>query len=171
MKDQFQAKYLSKLITLATGVMGMTADASFPQAMTHTHDDQKASERALQFYIGWFMHPIYSKNGNYPKIMIDRIGQLSNQQGFTKSRLPSFSTDEIKMIHKTSDFFGINSYTSVLVTTNDDKSNPAKHRVPSFYHDMGVIEKQDESWPKSGSAWLRVSSKAVFFLFIPKIPL
>lgn len=103
------------------------------------------------------MHPIYSKFGNYPKIMIDRIGELSRQQGFTKSRLPSFSPEEVKMIHKTSDFFGINSYTSVLVTTNDDKSNRGKHAIPSFYHDMGTVETQDDSWPKSGSVWLRVS--------------
>lgn len=104
------------------------------------------------------MHPIFSKKGNYPKIMIDRIGELSKQQGFTKSRLPSFSPNEVKMVQKTSDFFGINSYTSVLVTKNDDKANPAKHPIPSFYHDMGTIETQDDSWPKSGSVWLRVSS-------------
>jgi beta-glucosidase/6-phospho-beta-glucosidase/beta-galactosidase len=106
--------------------MGITADTSFPEPLTHTHDDRKASERALQFYVGWFMNPIYGKYGNYPKIMIDRIDELSREQGFTKSRLPKFTEEEIKMIHKTSDFFGINSYTSILVTTNDDDKNPAK---------------------------------------------
>lgn len=141
--------------------MGITGDTSYPQPLTHTDDDRKASERALQFYVGWFMHPIYSKQGNYPKIMIDRIGELSRQQGFTKSRLPAFTVDEIKAIHKTSDFFGINSYTSIQVTTNDDIANPAKHPVPSFYHDMGTIETQDESWPRSGSVWLRVSFSCV----------
>lgn len=136
--------------------MGITGDTSFPQPLTHTHEDQKASERALQFYVGWFMHPIYGKHGNYPKIMMDRIGELSQRQGFSKSRLPEFTPDEIKMIHKTSDFFGINSYTTVQVTTNDDESNPANHPVPSFHHDMGTIETQDESWPKTASVWLRV---------------
>lgn len=138
--------------------MGITADASFPQAASHTHEDQRASERALQFYVGWFMHPIYGKHGNYPKVMIERIGELSEKQGFSKSRLPEFTPEEIKMIHKTSDFFGINSYTSVLVSQNDDDKNPGKHAVPSFQHDMGTIERQDESWPKSGSVWLRVRS-------------
>lgn len=138
-----------------SGEMGITADTSFPEPLTH--EDNEASERALQFYVGWFMHPIFSEQGNYPKVMIERISKLSQQQNFTKSRLPAFTPDEIKMIHKTSDFFGINSYTSVLVTTNNDVSNPANHPVPSFYHDMGTIETQDESWPKSGSVWLRVS--------------
>jgi beta-glucosidase/6-phospho-beta-glucosidase/beta-galactosidase len=136
--------------------MGITVDTSYPQPKTHTEGDRKASERALQFYVGWFAHPIFSKHGNYPKIMIDRIGELSRQQGFSKSRLPHFTADEVKMIHKTSDFFGINSYTSVLVTPNDDVKNPGKHAIPSFQHDMGTIESQDETWPKSGSVWLRV---------------
>jgi len=104
------------------------------------------------------MHPIYSKIGNYPKIMIERIKELSHQQGFSKSRLPTFTDHEIKLIQNTSDFFGINTYTSFLVTLNDDDKNPAKYRIPSFPHDMGIIESQDESWEESGSPWLRVSA-------------
>jgi beta-glucosidase/6-phospho-beta-glucosidase/beta-galactosidase len=170
--------YKSSLFAHQKGVMGITADTSFPEPLTHTLEDRRASDRAMQFYVGWFMNPIYGKNGNYPKIMIDRIDELSRVQGFPKSRLPKFTDEEIKMIHKTSDFFGINSYTSVLVTSNDDIENPAKRElqiilinddvfnilsglfidpVPSFFHDMGTIETQDENWPKSGSVWLRVS--------------
>lgn len=104
--------------------------------------------------VGWFAHPIYK--GNYPQVMIDRVGALSKQQGFSKSRLPQFSETEIARIHNTSDFFGINSYTSNLVTKND--RNDAGYPVPSFMHDMNVIEKQDPKWPGSGSEWLRVSS-------------
>jgi beta-glucosidase/6-phospho-beta-glucosidase/beta-galactosidase len=139
--------------------MGITLDTSTPIALSHTHDDQQAVDRHYQFYLGWFAHPIFSKHGNYPKVMIDRIGELSRLQGFSKSRLPSLTPEEIKMIHQSSDFFGINSYTSVLVTTNDDKVNPGNFNVPSFHHDMGVVESQDESWEKSGSVWLRVSKR------------
>ncbi|CAO1413688.1 unnamed protein product [Diamesa serratosioi] len=138
------------------GVMGITGDTSWPEPLTKSKDDYEAQKRALQFYLGWFMHPIYSKTGNYPKIMIDRIGEMSKSQGFTKSRLPSFTADEIKMIRNTSDFFGINSYTSILVT-NNDKKNSAKYPVPSFLHDMGTVESQDATWPGSGSVWLKVN--------------
>lgn len=88
--------------------------------------------------------------------MIDRIGALSKQQGFSKSRLPHFTPLEIERIRNTSDFFGINSYTSVLVKRND-RNNSANHKIPSFQHDVGVIETSDPSWPKSGSVWLFVS--------------
>lgn len=88
--------------------------------------------------------------------MIDRIENHSKEQGFPRSRLPSFTTEEINRIRGTADFFGINSYTSVLVSRND-RNNSAKHAVPSFQHDMGVVEQLNENWPKSGSVWLRVS--------------
>lgn len=101
------------------------------------------------------MHPIFSKNGDYPQIMIDRIAAMSKQQGFRRSRLPQFTADEIARIHNTSDFFGINSYTTVLVTRNDRNNTLGNFPVPSFQHDMGVVESQDPSWPLSGSVWLR----------------
>jgi beta-glucosidase/6-phospho-beta-glucosidase/beta-galactosidase len=153
--SEISAHYLDKFISSLygnTGIIGITGDICTPHPLHHhSHHDQQAVERAFQFYLGWFMHPIFSKHGNYPKIMIDRIGELSEKQGFTKSRLPSFTADEIKMIHKTSDFFGINTYTSVQVALNDDDANPAKHKIPSFQHDMGIIEGQDENWETSGS--------------------
>lgn len=98
--------------------------------------------------------------------MIDRIGALSKQQGFSKSRLPHFTPLEIERIRNTSDFFGINSYTSVLVTRND-RNNSANHKIPSFQHDLGVVESSDPTWPKSGSVWLFVSielSLSIFFI-------
>ncbi|KAL7027466.1 hypothetical protein ACKWTF_005450 [Chironomus riparius] len=143
------------------GTIGITADIITPHPLKHNENDYGAVERSFQFYIGWFMHPIYSKIGNYPKIMIERIKELSRQQGFSKSRLPSFTDHEIKMIQNTSDFFGINTYTSFLVTLNDDDKNPAKYRVPSFPHDMGIIESQDTNWEKSGSSWLRVHPQGI----------
>lgn len=88
--------------------------------------------------------------------MIDRVAALSKQQGYSRSRLPTFSPAEIEMIKGTSDFFGINSYTSVLVRKND-RNNSVGYPVPSFNHDMGVIESSDPDWPTSGSVWLHVS--------------
>lgn len=136
------------------GSMGISVDIFSPHPKTNSNEDQIAMKRAFQFYIGWFMHPIYKEN--YPQIMIDRIGNFSLQQGFPKSRLPSFTNEEIKMLQNTSDFFGINSYTSSLVTSNDDIKNPAGYAIPSFQHDKGTIETQDENWDKSDSKWLKV---------------
>lgn len=115
----------------------------------------------LFLQLGWFAHPIFSKNGDYPQVMIDRIEAHSKQQGFPRSRLPTFTQEEIDRIRGTSDFFGINSYTSNLVTRNDH-NNSADYPIPSYYHDMGIVETADETWPKSASFWLRVSFHCYF---------
>lgn len=151
-RDEFQKRQ--------GGRMGITLDTSWPEPKdADSAEDREASERAMQFYIGWFAHPIYSHHGNYPKVMIERIRNLSKQQGFgDRSRLPEFTQDEIRRIRGTSDFFGINSYTSYLVIPNGH-NNIGNYPVPSFNHDMGVHATQDGvDWPSSGSPWLKVST-------------
>ncbi|XP_058065329.1 myrosinase 1-like [Anopheles bellator] len=137
------------------GKIGITLDTSWPEPASNSDEDRAASEMAAQFYLGWFGHPIFSATGNYPQLMIDRIDAMSRQQGFVRSRLPSFTPDEIERIKGTADFFGINSYTSILVRKND-RNNSANYPVPSFNHDMGVVESADPDWPSSGSVWLHV---------------
>lgn len=144
------------------GHMGITLDTSWPEPMdADKAEDREASERAMQFYIGWFAHPIFSRHGNYPKVMIERIRNLSKQQGFgARSRLPEFTEEEIHRIRGTSDFFGINTYTTYLVTPNGH-NNTGNFPIPSFNHDMGVYATQDGTdWPGSGSTWLKVSSSS-----------
>lgn len=60
----------------------------------------------INFQLGFFAHPIYL--GNWPQVMIDRIGNLSEQQGLNSSRLPELTEEEITLIKGTHDFFGLN---------------------------------------------------------------
>jgi lactase-phlorizin hydrolase len=56
------------------------------------------SEKTFIFQLGWFAHPIFSKDGDYPQVMKDRIANLSRAAGLLQSRLPTFSSDEIQYI-------------------------------------------------------------------------
>lgn len=143
------------------GKVGITLDSFWYEPKTHSESDKKASESALQFYLGWFGHPIFSKKGNYPEIMIDRIKALSKEQGFPKSRLPEFTPEEIRLIKGSSDFFGINHYTTWDVTRNS-YNNSGNFPIPSFNHDMGVIESINPKLRTSGVGWLNFYPKGLY---------
>lgn len=52
---------------------------------------------------GWFAHPVYL--GYYPEALKKQCG----------SRLPDFTAEEIVVVKGSSDFFGLNHYTTHLV--------------------------------------------------------
>lgn len=60
--------------------------------------DTVTREIAFQYSCGWVAHPIFSKEGDYPQVMKDRIGENSIIQGWPTSRLPKFTQDEIEYI-------------------------------------------------------------------------
>ena len=140
---------------LQKGKIGITLHTEWMEPKTDSVTDREAAEYAMQFHLGWFAHPIYSKLGNYPQVMVERIGNLSKEQGFTRSRLPEFTDEEVIRIRGTADFFGLNSYTTYLVRPND-QNNTLNYPIPSYNHDKGVIQEQDPSWTGSSISWLKV---------------
>jgi hypothetical protein len=44
------------------------------------------------------LHPIYSATGDYPPAMKERMAELSKEEGYSRSRLPSFTKEEIEMV-------------------------------------------------------------------------
>ena len=77
------------------------------------------------------------------------IDAKSKQEGRNESRLPEFGEFWSKKLKGSFDFLGLNHYTSRLAF-------PRKSSEPSWEGDQNVGTKFDPSWPKSGSAWLRM---------------
>lgn len=48
--------------------------------------------------LGWVLHPIFSKEGDYPSLMKETVAKNSIQEGRFRSRLPSFTNEEIKLL-------------------------------------------------------------------------
>jgi hypothetical protein len=48
--------------------------------------------------LGWFAHPVYSEDGDYPAVMKEYVAKHSSEEGLETSRLPQFTTEEINMI-------------------------------------------------------------------------
>ncbi|KAG6870666.1 Beta-glucosidase 1B, partial [Termitomyces sp. T32_za158] len=64
--------------------------------------DVEAAQHALDFAIGWFADPIYL--GYYPPYMTEVLG----------NRQPAFTAEDIALVKGSSDFYGMNTYTTNL---------------------------------------------------------
>lgn len=110
-------------------------------------NDTESAMIAFQFDCGWMANPIFSKDGDYPKIMKERIYDNSILEGFQKSHLPSFSPEEVATIRGSSDYFGLNYYTSRLCT-----SMP-KTDETGWYQMSGVKVFVNSAWKKALPSW------------------
>ncbi|CAK1544189.1 unnamed protein product [Leptosia nina] len=134
------------------GTIGIVLNAFWHEP--ETEKDIEAAEDMRQFDLGQYAHPIFSETGGWPQVMKERIAAKSAEQGFFRSRLPDLSPQEVELIRGTSDFFGINHYTTTLVYRND--SVQGYHNSPSYYDDVGIISYQPETWESTRASWLKV---------------
>ncbi|CAH2240555.1 jg21029 [Pararge aegeria aegeria] len=116
--------------------------------------DAEAAEESRQFQWGIYANPIFSKTGDFPKVVKETVAAKSLAQGFSRSRLPELSPEEIELIKGSSDFFGINHYTTKIVYRNSSFDN--NFPVPSYYDDIGALTHQNETWETAASSWLKV---------------
>lgn len=109
-------------------------------------EDQKAAQRRLEFWMGWYADPVYF--GKYPQSMRDQLGD----------RLPEFTAEESALLKGSNDFYGMNHYCA-----NFAKHKPLDEPVDPNDH-MGHLEnlqvnKAGESvGPKTQSFWLQPSA-------------
>ncbi|XP_026319443.1 myrosinase 1-like [Hyposmocoma kahamanoa] len=135
------------------GKIGMSLDSNWAIPKTNSTEDREAAELYLKTHTGWYAHPVYSAEGNYPPELIKLVDDKSLKQNYSRSRLPKFSPEEVQFIKGTADFFGLNHYTSYLLSMADKEVGA----IPSHENDVGIVRVQDPCWPsKSSSDWLKV---------------
>ncbi|GBP28177.1 Myrosinase 1 [Eumeta japonica] len=110
------------------------------------------AETANQFKFGWFAHPIFTEEGGYPAQMVENVARQSEMEGLARSRLQQFNDYWIQRIKGTSDYLGINHYTTFLVT--GPGVDPTA-KSPSWLKDIGAVTTM-EVGGDSASTWLRV---------------
>ncbi|KAL6494911.1 Beta-glucosidase 44 [Orobanche gracilis] len=93
-------RYRDKYQVKQKGRIGILLDFVWYEPLTRSKADNYAAQRARDFHIGWFMHPLVY--GEYPKTMQNIVG----------TRLPKFTKEEVKMVKGSFDFVGINQYTA-----------------------------------------------------------
>ncbi|CAH1101560.1 unnamed protein product [Psylliodes chrysocephalus] len=120
--------------------MAPTIDCAWIEPITHAVVDLAAAERQRQFDCGLLFNPIYI--GDWPEVPKARINFRSMQANLTKSRLPSFTPEEIEFINGTADYIGLNHYFTTLASNTFE----APINETSYKNDMGVVNSFRPSW-------------------------
>lgn len=143
----YQEKYFAK----QQGHVGVTLESPyyFPKDSSVTPEDHR---RALLYRLGWFAQPLFGKDGGYPSVMVEEIAKRSAEEGRPFSRLPTMTDKQRLAIRGTSDFFGINYYTSSFIQINRDKIDV--HEAPSWFIDSAIKESVDPTWKRASTLWL-----------------
>ncbi|KAJ4968904.1 hypothetical protein NE237_015605 [Protea cynaroides] len=115
----YRKKYLAK----QKGFIGMNIFAYYLVPFANTTEDIRATQRANDFFIGWFMDPLMF--GDYPEIVKKNAG----------SRIPSFTPSQSRQVQGSADFFGLNHYITQYVQDDPDSLN---NEPRDFQGDMAI---------------------------------
>ncbi|KDR72614.1 hypothetical protein GALMADRAFT_252766 [Galerina marginata CBS 339.88] len=100
----YAVKYFrDKVVPVHGGLIGISMDGGSFLPYDDKPESIQATQRAKDFRVGWFADPIYK--GHYPASLKEML----------KERLPDFSTEDLAVVKGSSDFFGLNTYTTDLV--------------------------------------------------------
>ncbi|KAL4945434.1 hypothetical protein BDV06DRAFT_230838 [Aspergillus oleicola] len=127
------------------GTIGITLHGNWSEPFDEDDPrDQATAERAREFEIAWFADPLY-KTGDYPASMRAQLGE----------RLPRFTPEESKLILGSSEFYGMNSYTTFFVQHKDTPPDINDHKGNVIVHDnnnKGISRGEESDTP-----WLRMA--------------
>lgn len=143
--------YKENYFDLHRGTVGITLDSRFYYAR-HSSVTTEDLHRAQDYRLGWFAHPIFSKEGGYPKVMVDEIQERSRLEGRPFSRLPDMDESTKSFVRGSSDFFGLNYYTSRLLEVDRSEHDPSES--PSWYKDSRNLIDVLPTWKCAKSQWL-----------------
>lgn len=139
--QEFRQKQGGKVSLSLNGAFHIPKNASDPAHV-------EAAERANQFIFGWFGHPIFSLEGDYPPVMRDFVDRNSLAEGRAESRLPSFTEEEIFELKGSSDFIGLNFYSGIQAEPGLDGP------IPSVQRDQQISGSAIPGSQKSACDWL-----------------
>ncbi|XP_045514117.1 myrosinase 1-like [Pieris brassicae] len=113
---------------------------------------QKLQDLVLNLLAGLYSHAIYSKEGGWPPSVEKYIAEKSAREGYTRSRLPPFTDEEIDLIKGTFDFYAFNYYTGRLVRNPKEGEKIGKWPFYGCIEINALMEPAPE-WPPTSSKW------------------
>ncbi|XP_059049342.1 myrosinase 1-like [Achroia grisella] len=141
------------------GECGITISVNWFGPLTDSEEDEAAAEIKRQAEWGLYAEPIYSQQGGFPKEFSELVAKKSDEQGYPRSRMPEFTEEEKSYVNGAYDFFGVNHYTSYLISATEYLDDST---APSLYSDAGVGSYTPPEWPLSASSWLRLAPNSIY---------
>eukprot|EP00933_Yihiella_yeosuensis_P050302 TRINITY_DN48077_c0_g1_i1.p1 TRINITY_DN48077_c0_g1~~TRINITY_DN48077_c0_g1_i1.p1 ORF type:complete len:558 (-),score=146.61 TRINITY_DN48077_c0_g1_i1:328-2001(-) len=127
------------------GIIGITLNMDWREPLTNSEADQSAAQRALDWQLGWFADPIWK--GDYPESMRKKCGD----------RLPSFTEEEKSMVKGTSEFFGLNHYSTAYVSAPAGQAKTVSMwgnvQEGGYFDDQEVELTDDPRWGRTDMDW------------------
>jgi len=124
------------------GFLGITNNGDWREPLTDSPEDRAAAQKALEYYFGWFTDPVFF--GRYPDSM---------RQGL-KEILPEFTPAEQKLIKGTTDFVGLNHYTTFLAAdAYGNTEKPFEYANHAFPFQQAVNLSVDPDWEITEMGW------------------
>ena len=134
--------YRRKFQPQQKGQIGITNNCDWREPLTDSKSDQDAAQRGLEFFLGWFADPIY--RGDYPEVMRQRVAD----------RLPEFTAEDKALLSGSTDFFGLNHYTTLYAADSKDKPiSSTPYGNGGISEDQDVLLSANPNWDKTEMGW------------------
>ncbi|CAB3254578.1 unnamed protein product [Arctia plantaginis] len=125
-----------------------------------TPDDVEATELAIQFWAGRYDHPIFSKEGGWPKKLEKLMLENGKNEGYPYPRLPPLSLEEIELVKGTYDFYGLNHYTTRLIRKVEPGYKPGPYPLMTL-DEINVEMIGHPDWKSTELNWFSVHPKGI----------
>ncbi|KAF0927697.1 hypothetical protein E2562_035607 [Oryza meyeriana var. granulata] len=128
--------YREKYQAAQKGIIGINMYSLWFYPFTYSAEDIGATERAKQFIYGWILHPLVF--GDYAETVKKAAG----------CRLPFFSFHESELVTNAFDFIGLNHYTSVYSSNNNNAVKTPLHDLTADVATLFRVTKNDTPSPE-----------------------
>nr|XP_022915096.1 myrosinase 1-like [Onthophagus taurus] len=106
--------YNTRYRTRQRGRIGISLGATWMERGLKSESDVELSRLAMEIELGWFAHPIFSKEGDYPPELAKQLEMFAQRQQMTTFKLPDFPKDEVELIRGSADFIGLSHFISKI---------------------------------------------------------
>ncbi|XP_076259783.1 myrosinase 1-like [Rhynchophorus ferrugineus] len=130
------------------GRISLVLDTTYNEPASDSDADKFGAELETEFNLGWYANPVYI--GDWPELMKTRIANRSRQEGYSFSRLPEFTAEQLKYVNGTFDYFGLNMYTGLTAQYTGEFDIGE----PNYYLDKGTSTSHGADWTPSSVSWL-----------------